>query len=262
MTLRLDGEVTLDRLTAALQAWRELLHEIDREISPTDSGTWNVVELAAGSAIVATERTFEEAALVSRFDEEISRTATAMRSDSIGLLPSRYQASAQHLVEAGGMDSGLGLVISDDDQIDFEIPPYRTFPSDYYEYAAIGVQTAASPPWVESIGTVSGKLQWASTRKGREFSIQDDRYQRSVRCKFDSDQLQAVREKLDEQVIVRGLVRRDSETGRPLQVVDIVSVELAEAPATPHAWRRGVGALRSLDPSVPSEVLIRRLRDA
>jgi hypothetical protein len=111
-----------------------------------------------------------------------------------------------------------------------------------------------------SLGTVTGTVVaiWANPLKlGLNETISDQ----MVYCYLDKDQQEIAREQWGKCVSVTGLIARDSDTGRPINVTQVRDIEPIEGvPARSYKEAKGIIPWQQGDE--PSEATIRRIRDA
>jgi putative addiction module CopG family antidote len=114
----------------------------------------------------------------------------------------------------------------------------------------------------ESLGVVTGRLQAISTRGSLRITVYDIVNDRAIRCLLSDAQRDQARELWDQIVEVEGIIKRDPASGDPISIRQVSRIALAQKENARERWMSAGGVLRRLAPDVPSEVLIRRLRDA
>jgi hypothetical protein len=117
-----------------------------------------------------------------------------------------------------------------------------------------------STPSVEAYGALRGKLQSLSSRTGLKVVLYDDTFDKGVRCSLTEEQHETAREHWDKHVVIEGLIRRDRITGRPLSVSQIWNIGRDERDSASQAWLKAFGVLADVEPDVPVEESIRRVR--
>lgn len=124
--------------------------------------------------------------------------------------------------------------------------------------ATVGLlSTAAGTDRCESSGTVRGRVETRSHRRGLRFSLYDLVDAAAVTCYPTSDMEAAMRDARGCLVDVTGTVRRDPATDRPCSIRDITSVDPVDE-GSKTAYRSARGVLKTQE---PAEVLVRRMRD-
>ena len=109
-----------------------------------------------------------------------------------------------------------------------------------------------------SLGTVRGRVETLSRRRGLSFYLYELATDAAVTCYMDWDLEDTMREVWGRIADVTGSVRRDAKTDRPLWIRRVTNVDPVDE-GDPDGYRRARGALNT---SEPAEVLVRRMRDA
>jgi hypothetical protein len=208
--------------------------------------TWLVEELEAGSA-TATIRG------QSRKPEDLSQATAAILSTTElvarGLGDAVPYAAAVNARRLTGVVNGA-------------IPSLSLRSGDEIVTITSGPDRAVDRPrQVGAFGRLTGVVQTLSRTRGFHFRITEETYGRSVAGRFGSELSEAMREVWGKRAIIEGIISRDARTGWPLTISDVRSVRLAPE-IEPGAFVRARGVLRFSGQSEPSEVAIRRLRDA
>ena len=110
----------------------------------------------------------------------------------------------------------------------------------------------------ESLGTVRGRVEMRSGRRGPQFTLCELVDGTAVMCYPTCGMDAALWDARGCVADVTGTVRRDPATDRPRTIRDITSVRLVEE-GTRTAYRSARGVLKTRE---PAEVLVRRMRDA
>jgi len=243
VTLRLGGDVTVAKLSEALNRFSRVLHALQEETEANVE--WLVSGLEYGSAVATAQ-------------------AIALDDDSMSLVPALYQGylDAARAVGRGEVDHSrpvlqfvrdLTSVADDRNEVILETAV------DEVVFKAPGVRSATeSAPTSKSFGTVRGRVETLSHRRGLRFSLYDLTTDRAVSCYLEPDHEAAMRDAWGRVADVMGTVTRDVLTGRPTSVRKIRSVEVIEE-GKPDSYRSARGAIRL---SGSSEMVVRRMRDA
>lgn len=245
VTFRLDGEVTISALADALSRFKLVLDELQRDHSATV--TWVVAGLDYGSA---------------------SATAQALAADdhSAALVPGMvddYLASARR-VSLGETDQGKPLLRlvrnlaeladeanpltleTDDDEVVFSLGP------------GSDTDPVPQPQDTKALGTVRGRVETLSHRRGLTFTVYALVDDRAVRCHLQAGDEQLMRDAWGRIADVSGLVTFDGVSGRPRNVRQVTSIEIVED-GDPMGFLDAQGVVGG---SEPAEQSIRRIRDA
>ncbi len=109
-----------------------------------------------------------------------------------------------------------------------------------------------------SLGTVRGRVETLSHRKGLRFFLYELATDKAVRCHPDSDLEDTMRDVWNSVAEVTGTVKRDAATGQPISIRDITVVSTIEE-GDPLGYLQARGALSIRE---PAEKAVRRIRDA
>jgi hypothetical protein len=118
-----------------------------------------------------------------------------------------------------------------------------------------------SPDQIVALGSVRGKVGTLSRRKTRFFVLYDQLFHRPVRCYMTEGHEQNLRDIWGKDVVVTGLVYREPASGQPLEVREVVDIQVVEA-ARAGGYKRARGILKHVPTGPSSESRIRQLRDS
>lgn len=113
----------------------------------------------------------------------------------------------------------------------------------------------------KAFGAVTGRIQTLSSRGGYAFTLYDAVFDKAVSCYLQAEQEDWIRDKWDRRAIVEGLVSRDPETDRPLNIRGITAIEILPEPAV-GVYLPTLNDLPPTNTGEGTDALIRRLRDA
>lgn len=245
VTFRLDGELTIDKVADAFARFRAVLDALEQEQNARVR--WVLAGLDYGSA-------------------GITARADPLDDDAVAKIPNmaeRYLAAGRE-VSSGAPDHGRPLLrlvrdltdVADehnhviletaDDEVIFTAPTPR----------AAAASTAPQP--TKSLGTVRGRVETLSHRKGFRFTLYELASDRPVSCYLQADHEGLMRDAWGRIADVTGVVTRDADTGRPLAVRRVTSVDVVNAGET-TGFLDGRGVVGGTE---PAEYVIRRIRDA
>lgn len=245
LTLTLKGEVSLQDFAVSTQQFRTLIQSLSVDVAEETEIEWVVEELDSGSTVITTAGyapQMEAVDRVVRAFEDVGRSVQAGEvipySKQVGDAVVRLTQLINHRVTAIQLETPrLDIVIN---------APYG--------------ERRAEPITYSALGTVTGTIETLNRRRGLNFSLYDDLFDRAVRCYIDKSQESVLRNAWGKRVTVAGRVSRDSETGRPLNVRD-VTIHIHEE-VEPGSFRRARGVMGEHAPDEPAEDIIRRIRDA
>ena len=247
VTFRLDGEVTISKLSVAFVRFSTVLDTL-RE----DRGAnvrWVLVGLDFGSAAATAQAVplDDDAAQVvpALCDDYLQAARQVARGDAD---PDRPLARVVRDLTAVADDSNPVVFETADDEVIFLAP--ASSPQDS-EASVQGVLTT------KSLGAVRGRVETISQRNTLRFSIYDLVNDRAVSCHPHPEHKDIMREAWGLIADVSGTVTRDAKSGRPLTIRRVTRVDLVDE-GDPDGYLRARGALRT---SEPAERIVRRLRD-
>lgn len=241
--LRVGGEVTVELLSAALTAFTAALSAA--EASHDARIRWVVADLDYGSAV----------ALVRAVPDD-DRSEKLVPQVCLSLVETGRSVAAGVADAAWPMTRHLTKLqqLADEEQ-----PVTIECASAAVEFALGSSAERASTETdrYKSLGTVRGRVEMLSHRRGLHFSLYDLVDDAAVTCYPTSDMEAVMRNVWGRLADVTGTVRRDPATDRPRSIRDIISVDVVEEGSS-TAYRTARGVLTTRE---PAEVLVRRMRD-
>ena len=254
-TIQLDGTVTLDRFASAIDAWRTALVDISKEVGQQHVLGIYIEDLVAGSALVTSSVTFDAEESAIQFTSRFTKVGSRARGENVVDFPRSLEKASSLLRSVAAIDPA-GLTLAS------EVADILIIPLDdpLTRLIDIGAPNVTSPS-VETYGAIRGKLQSVSSRSGLKVVLYDELFDKAVRCSLTKEQHETVRELWDKHVIVEGLVRRDRITGRPLSISNIWNIRDDERDSKSLAWLNAYGVLADVEPDIPSEENIRKIRN-
>ena len=247
VTFRLDGEVTISKLSDAFSRFARVLDELERNRSA--HLRWVLSDLSYGSALATAQAVpidDESAALVPVIvDDFLAAARQVSKGEVSGNRP--LLRLVRDLTDVADETNQVVLETADDEII-FVAPvvPLPTTPA------------AHQPQTTKSLGTVRGRVETLSHRKGLRFTLYELAPDRAVSCYLQADNEELMRDAWGRIADVTGLVSRDADTGRPLTIRRVTRVEVIEE-GNPTAY---LGARGVVGGTEPAEAIIRRIRDA
>ena len=242
LTFELGGRVELADFADGIDAFRRLVSAL----TPRNAGvSWVVEDLQPGSAVVTFRGEAADPLSVERIVDDYERIGAALAShETLPPFNSR-------VVSATGAIKDLTKAV--------EYLRFETSGGDYTVYR--NGHAPGRPATAVSIGAITGRVQTLSNRTGLRFNLYDTLHDRAVACYLAAGQEELMREAWGRRATVTGRVSRESATGRPVAIRQIISLEILED-VEPNSYLRARGAVpwRSGDP-MPEDV-IRELRDA
>lgn len=241
---RVDGELTIDKLADAFGRFRNVLEALERV---EDAHVrWVLAALEYGSAgITARAEPLDDAA-VDKIPTMTDRYLSAARQVFSGE-PDQGQPLlrlVRELTNVADEQHRLILETADDDVIftaPAQLAPVRT-----------------APHATKSLGTVRGRVETLSHRRGYRFTLYELASVGRVSCYLQPDHEDLMRDAWGHIADVTGVVTRDADSGRPLAVRRVTSVDVVNEGET-MGFLRARGAVGGTE---PAERVIRRIRDA
>lgn len=244
VTLRLGGDVTVAKLSEALDRFSDVLNALQKEAEANVE--WVVSGLEHGSA-VATAR------------------AVPLDDHSSQLVPGLYDGylDAAHSVAGGSVDGSrpvlklvrdLTAIADERNEVVLETAVDEVV---FWQPAAHRVSDPVATT-SKSLGTVRGRVETLSHRGTLRFSLYDLTTDRPVSCYLDPDHETVMRDAWGRIADVTGTIARDVSTGRPRSIRRITSVDVVDD-GNPDSYILARGSIQLRE---PSEEVVRRMRDA
>ena len=247
VSFRLDGEVTVEKLSAAFASFSAVLDALHEDHGA--NVRWVVAGLESGSASAVAKAV--------PLDSDAERLIPAICDDYL-------QAARQVLRGDGDPDRPVLLAVRALTDVADENNPVVLETSDD---EVIFVAPAATPvdgtdaetqQTTKSLGSVRGRVEMLSQRTTLKFSIYELVNDRSVSCFPHPDYKDVMREAWGRIADVTGTITRDVATGRPVSIRRVTRVDVVDE-GDPDGYLRARGALKATE---PAERAVRRMRDA
>ncbi len=247
LVLALEGDVTLNQFSDAVNHFHKLLLHLTQEVAADARIEWDLEDLQYGSAIMA---------VAGRADnhEPLLRVVSAFEEVGQSLQQHEPIRFSQHVAREAEALTRL---------INRDIKSVRlgTARREAIIYRRFDAKKLSSTKPLMSFGTVKGRVQSISNRGKLRFTLYDTIFDKPVSC-FITDEQQAVLSDVwDKTVFVTGRVTRQPDTGQPVSVREITSIEFVPL-IEPGSYRLARGVLAGIGDDEPAEISIRRLRDA
>lgn len=243
---QLGGEVTIEALSNAFARFFQVLEALQE--SHSAEVRWVLAGLDYGSAAASAQAV--------PLDDEAHRLIPAMCDNFI---------DAAQRVQGGNADLGFPLhkQMYELMALANEAHPVtvQTNGKQVVVEAPLDPLALSETEWPEedprSIGTVRGRVESLSRRKGLSFNLYELSSNRAVKCYLSHDQEETMRDVWGHIADVTGTVGRDAKTDRPLWVRQVTKIDPVEE-GDPDGYLRARGVIRI---SEPAEVLVRQMRD-
>ncbi len=240
------GDVTIETLSDALTRFSQVLDALRETHSAEVS--WKLIGLDYGS-VAAT-------AQAAPLDDEAQSQIPAMYDSLIHAAESVKNGHADrgfslheqmHKLMALADESHPVTIQTNGNRVVVEAPlaPLRLSAADWQEEDPV------------SLGTVRGRVETLSRRRGLSFNLYELATNTAVTCYLDKALEDTMRDVRGHIADVTGAIKRDSRTDRPLWIRRVTNVDPVDE-GEPDGYLMARGALQT---SEPSEVLVRRIRD-
>lgn len=246
LTLTLGGVVPFDKFTQAMRDFDRLVESLTKDIGKGATIDWLLDDLSSGSAVVTLRGISESPEAVAR----VSRAYITVGQSIETGLPIPY---GPDIVRAA--ENLTAIVTGSITSIQFESSG---------EVAVVTGKAPRGEPPIATVGahgSVEGRIETVTHRRWTGFVLYDLLNDQAIRCYLQPDQEDIVRDAWNRRAVVRGWIRRDPYSGRPVAVNPVHSIEIVED-IEPGAFlrARGISPRQQDDPTVEEQ--IRRLRDA
>ncbi|MBZ0304808.1 MAG: hypothetical protein K8I82_01950 [Anaerolineae bacterium] len=247
LVLALEGDVTLDQFSEAVNHFHKLLLQLTQEVAADTPIEWDLEDLQYGSAIMA---------VVGRadYDEPILRVVSAFEDIGQSLQHHERIPFSRHVAKEGEALTKL---------IKGNVKAVRlgTARKEAIIYSLFDARKISMTKPMVSFGTVKGRVQAISNRGKLRFTLYDAVFDKPISCFVKEDRQNVLTDIWDKVVFVTGRVTRQPDSGQPVSVRDIISID-SKPIVEPGSYRLARGVLARSGDSEPAEISIRRLRDA
>jgi hypothetical protein len=245
ITIGLTGEVELRDFSEAILNFRILVEGLSQELGVAGEVEWIVQDLQVSSA-VATIR--GESETIEKVERVVSAYGKVGQALEIGKQPD----FSEPVLRA---TQSLTRILSD------RVTAIR------FETAEVDATIVARPevqPLVftrRTYGTIEGRIQTLTNRKGLRFTLYDTLNDRAVSCYLQESQEDLMREIWGKRAIIEGELTREQRSGRPLVIRKITNINVLPK-VEPGNYLRARGIAPRIPGAPLAEEAIRRLRDA
>ena len=241
MTLALDGNVPLRAFALAIEHFSGLVEALATHFQARDGVEWFIDDLVKSSAIATVRGESETPQKVEQVIRGFTEVATALRSNS------RIPYSARVRTHASQIR----------DIINGQVTAIRFETADADIVLADRSSSLLLPP---AFGGIEGQIQTLTNRVSLRFTLFDAFYDRAVSCYLTEGNDDIIREAWGRRAAIEGLVTREPDSGRPVSIRGITSIEILPDDIPHYEEARGIVTVQEGAPS--AEEIIRRLRDA
>lgn len=246
ITLGLDGDVSLADFSRSMENLAGLVADLTEEIGKDADVDWAMDKLSPGSANVTVLGTCSQEGVVESIAHAYLTIGKALESGQA--IPYSPQVCRRARAITGVLDGRITSV------------RFATRVDSAVVATPCAGETGTQRP-VHSYGVVKGTVETLSRRQGPKFILYDALFDGPVQCHLAEGQEELARDAWGKRVVVSGEIRRNRVTGRLHSIRNIDDIRIVE-PVEPGSYKRARGVLPLAEGAPPSEVVIRRLRDA
>ena len=240
MTLALDGNVPFEAFAIAIQHFWGLVEALATDLQAKEGVEWFIDDLVKSSAIATVRGESQNPQKEDQVIQGFTSVARALQSNSPIPYSARVRTHANQIRDIiNGQVTAVRFETAESDIVLSDRPSLQLLPPAY--------------------GAVEGRIQTLSNRYSLRFTLFDAFHDRAVSCYLDEGQ-DDIREAWGRRANVEGLVAREPDSGRPVSIRVISSIEILPDDMPHYEEARGIVPVPDGAPS-PEEI-IRRLRDA
>lgn len=241
ITFELGGQIDINEFEKGLSAFRRLINALTPKNKDV---TWIVEDLQAGSAI-ATLRCESDVFNAERIVTDYENIGYALAQNKT--VPSRNS----QITKAANAIKALTETIE-----------YVRFQTPDVEHTIYGNGKIHGRPVTSiSIGAITGRIQTLSNRGALRFNLYDTVHDKAVACYLTRGREELMREAWGKRARVSGTITRETGTGKPIAIRQILRVEILPD-VQPGSYKRARGAIPWKPGDKRAEEVIRELRDA
>ena len=245
LTFALEGDITLASFASALSEFNLLLGNLSKEVGNDSPVDWVIEELYAGSATATFHGIYDDVKIVETIVEAYEEVGDALSSGRDIPFSEAIRKNCRNITSVlNGKVTALR----------FETPARDFIISGKSQ---IGEK---APPMNYSLGTVKGTIQTLSMRKKLNFTVWDSLFDKPVSCYISEGQEELLRRSWGKRAIVTGRIGRQAESGRPVVIREVKSIEIVDLPEH-GSYKHARGVLPWKQGDEKPEVILRRMRN-
>lgn len=210
------SDFALDDLSVVIEHFHGLLNDLATEVAGSSNVTWRLSRFGTGSILAEVRGEAEDPAVVGRVVSAYDRVGAALANGDPVPFSDAISAHADRLT---GLINGRVTSVRFRTQNrvhDIQRPTLK---------ALVEVD-----PLRDSYGAVEGMVDTLAWRRGTRFVVYPDDGSGAIPCYVSPDQEDRTSQLWRKRVRVEGLLRRDSDTGAPVSIRDITSIEILVPP--------------------------------
>ncbi len=240
LTFAMGGRIEIEQFQRGITQFQRLIAALT-----TNTGVkWVIEDLQTGSAVTTLRGESEDDAKIEKIVQAYNDIGEALELSE----PLRYCPQVNQAVER------IKSLTKSVEYIRFETPT-----GDHTVHSNLG--TPQHRTISTSIGAISGRVQTLSNRGSLRFNLYDTIHDKAVACYLQPGQEELMREVWGRLARVSGTVSRETNSGQPVTIRQILNIEIIED-AAPGSYRLARGAVPWQQGDKMPEDIIRQLRDA
>ncbi len=251
LTIELNGEVSLDDFSIAMQEFKKLIHSLNKKYVSATPINWIIRELKAGSALATIEgepSTEDDIFIINQIVNEFEKIGENAQTGKINDIEEDLRKPVVGIT---------GLINGSIKSINFSTEKTtHSLDKNYFDILK-SQQNKVIP--LESFGAIQGRVQNIFRYPNYKITMLELLRNNVVNCFLNSSFKDVMRDSWGEIAIVQGLVTRDSESGLPTSIKDVKKIEIIKDAGN---WRDAIGCASGLLEGKSPEGAIRKIRDA
>lgn len=236
LTLTLNGEVSLEDFAVAMTNFNKLVQGLSVELAFNSTIEWVIESLQGGSATATVRGDTDQLDSLAPIITAYANVGNALKDQKIIPFPS-VQEPAHNITK---------LLSSKITSIVFATATDDIFIENQYK-------NDNPSKLIYAYGRLKGIIQTLSMRHGLRFTLYDILYDLPISGYLKEEQRELVREYWGKKVYVSGMICREPDTGKPLNIRDIS--EIVPVDSKPGGFRRAIGIIELKQGETPEEMI-------
>lgn len=246
LSLRLHGEVPLDLFAKAITNFNLLISALTKDVSGSEDISWQIHDLRAGSAYAAVRAYGDNSVAIDNIVESYETIGERL---SVGKPLHFSDEITKPVFKIARLVNGHVSAI--------------TFGTSNSNFDIDEIKATSSEPVsrIYSIGTIVGIAGTITTRPHLKLTVFDNLFDRAVSCHVQNTFREELRGAWDKEVSISGMIYRDPDTGRPIEIKDIRDIQIIPEKSE-WDFRQARGVLFDFNNNETVVESVRRLRNA
>ncbi len=241
LTIELAGDISLEIFSKAVNDFYSLVRQLSEEVVGPNKIRWEIAKLEGGSAATTIRGQSSEIKDVEKVVYAYTIIGQALEMDRAIPFSKEVVDSTYSLISVLNGDVTAVNFVTDYASTTLVEPIFKE-PQAGIDY---------------SLGVIKGRVS-AIWIKPLKLAVTDALFNRVVYCFLEAEDRSIARDVWGKMVEVQGFIRRDSETGRPIDVRRVSKVRLVEK-SDPKSYRLAKGIIPWKVGTESAEQIVRRL---